>query len=370
MSESDKSPSTIDAVGKMKKMTKYGQVGLLTAFLLLAGGLLRADTVNYLKSDDKGNTQEASATGTITGTSRTEVVIRDRGGIETPIPANEVLSVQVDAEPVAMPVIRTAIETSQYEDALAQLGAITAQDRSAAPPLIRQEIDYLRAWTAAQLALSGNKEYPVKKAGGDLYRFIQENPESFRFFEANRLVGRLLAADGNIENAKKTYQSLAEAPWPEMKFEGKVALGNLFLDEKNVEEAKKVFEEVAAAEPSTPAIAQQRFFARIGLGRVAALGGDAAGAKAIFDSVIEESNAENALLQATLYNAIGQTALEAGNDREALLAYLHVDLLFSAARMEHIKALKNLVILWKKDLKEDRSAEAAALLRERYGIAP
>lgn len=343
---------------------------MASAVFFLAAGLVAADTVVYQKSDDSGKTTVATATGTIEQTSRTEVRIKDRGGIQTPIPANEVISIQVDGEPVALQVIRTAIETSQYEDAMKQLMAITAQERSAAPALVQQEIDYLRVWTAAQLALSGNKDYPIKKAGGDLYRFIQENPESCRFYEANRLVGRLLAADGNTENAKKTYQSLSEAPWPEMKFEGKVALGNLLLAEKNIDEAKKVFDEVATAEGSTPAIADQRFFARIGLGRAAALQGDYAGAEAIFDAVIAESNAENALLQATLYNAIGDSAMEVGRDREALLAFLHVDLLFSSARMEHIKALKNLVVLWKKEMKEDRSAEAMALLRDQYGVAP
>lgn len=350
-------------------MSKWNTL-MASAVIFFAAGWAAADTVVYQKSGDSGKTTEASASGTIEQVSRTEVTIKDRGGIQTPIPANEVISIQVEGEPVALPVIRTAIETSQYEDAMKQLAAITAEERSAAPALVQQEIDYLRVWTAAQLALSGNKNYPVKKAGGDLYRFIQENPESFHFYEANRLVGRLLAADGNTENAKKTYQSLSEAPWPEMKFEGKVALGNLLLAEKNIDEAKKVFEEVAAADPSTPAIADQRFFARIGLGRAAALGGDYDGAKTIFDAVIAESNAENALLQATLYNAFGESAVEAGKDREALLAFLHVDLLFSSARMEHIKALKNLVILWKKAMKEDRSAEAAALLRDQYGVTP
>ena len=340
--------------------------GLMSALLCAA---LRADTLTYVEDKGESAGQEVSLTGLIQTVTKTNVVIKDRGGIETTVSAHRVVSTQYDADPVALKVVRTAVESSQYEDALTQLAAITPEERSAAGPLSVQDIDFYKVYANCQLALSGSRDVTAAAAGSGLIGFVGSYPESWHYYEANRLIGKLLTSMGKFAEAKKYFEILSQSPWPELKYEAMVSLGTILIDEKNLEEAKKSFDSVVGAEDASPTTAEQKFFAQIGLARIAALNGAAQEASQLFDAVVRDSNPENVALQAALYNAIGMTAMESGKNKEAILAFLHVDLLYSSARTEHVKALKNLLILWKKELREDRAAEVQAILRDQYKIA-
>ena len=73
-------------------------------------------------------------------------------------------------------------------------------------------------------------------------------------------------------------------------------------------------------------------------------------------------------LNALAYNALGDIHFDAARKNEALLAYLHVDLLYSKARQEHIKSLQKLAILWNEKGKIDRESEVRQTLQTRYGV--
>jgi hypothetical protein len=82
--------------------------------------------------------------------------------------------------------------------------------------------------------------------------------------------------------------------------------------------------------------------------------------------VIGRVGPEEAELHAKAYNALGYCQAKAGETKEALFAYLHVDILYNAIPDEHAKALASLVSLWAAVGKPDRAREAEALLEERY----
>ena len=334
---------------------------------MAAAASAKADTVTYYEEGGAG--KEASLTGTIDQVTKEGVQVKDRAGIATTIPANRIIATQYDDEPMALRVIRTAIDSSQYEDARAQAKGIPAEELSGAREFVAQDAAYGGAFASAQLALSGSREVTLAAAGTELIAFIQRYPESWHFYEANALIGRMLTKMGKFGDAKKYFETLGAAPWDDMKFVGKIALGNILLDEGNVEGAKTAFTEVVDASGDAPGSADQKSFAQIGLARIMASGGDAPGAQKLFQDLIEQSNAENALLQATLYNAIGAVAEAENRNKDAILAYLHVDLLFASARMEHVEALKHLAALWKKETRPDRAAEAQSQLQEKYGIS-
>lgn len=339
--------------------------------VVLCGGFfgapsVSADTITYLEEGTPA--KESSLTGTIDQVTKDGVVIKDRAEIATTVSANRILSTQYDDEPMALRVIRTAIASSQYEDAVTQSEAIPAAELSSARPFVAQDAAYCKAFAKAQLALSGSRDVSLSAAGTELIAFIGRYPDSWHFYEANALIGRMLTKMGKYGDAKKYFETLGSAPWDDMKFVGKIALGNILLDEKDVAGAKAAFTEVADAKADAPASADQKSFARIGLARIMAAEGDSAGAQKLFGELTDQSNSENPLLQATLYNAIGTLAAAENRNKDAIMAFLHVDLLFASARMEHIEALKNLAVLWKKEMREDRAAEAKAQLREKYGI--
>jgi hypothetical protein len=104
------------------------------------------------------------------------------------------------------------------------------------------------------------------------------------------------------------------------------------------------------------------------LGKASAIAGEGKPdeAAAAIDAVIAKADADDGELHARAYNAKGNALLAAGKKKEALLAFLHVDLLFSSYPEQHAEALSNLATLWKEVDQGERANKAAAALRQQY----
>jgi hypothetical protein len=61
---------------------------------------------------------------------------------------------------------------------------------------------------------------------------------------------------------------------------------------------------------------------------------------------------------------------KAGRTKEALLAFLHVDVLYFTTPEAHAEALANLAELWEEVQKPERAVKARQVLQERYGSSP
>jgi hypothetical protein len=59
---------------------------------------------------------------------------------------------------------------------------------------------------------------------------------------------------------------------------------------------------------------------------------------------------------------------KAGHPQEALMAFLHTDVLYFTSREDHIEALRNLVDLWKELQKPDRASQAQEVLAQQYKV--
>ncbi len=349
---------------------KYPFITLLL-FLLSVATISAADTVVH-RVTEGGKSREASTEGEITKFTKEAVILKDRVKNETSIPANTVIEIRYSKEPENMQVIRTAMDSSQFEDAIAQIRELIGDKTKSLTEFQRQDLDFYSAYANAQLALAKMPDHTISSAGNELSRFVSRYPDSYHFYEAKLLIGRLLTLDGKKpDEAKKVYEEVLGAPWQEIQLEARVALGQLSLQLENAAEAEAMFLDVVGSRnDGSPEALEQQNFARLGLARAKAMGNDYEGAKTILDQILNESDSGNMQLQASLYNAYGDIALAAGKNTEALLAFLHTDLIFSGARSEHIYALKKLVELWKIEKREDRSNEARALLLEQYGITP
>ncbi len=88
------------------------------------------------------------------------------------------------------------------------------------------------------------------------------------------------------------------------------------------------------------------------------------------EEVLEKADPEDAPLMADAYNTLGNAQRQAGHTKEALLAFLHVDLLYAAVPEAHAEALFNLIDLWQQVHKTDRANRAEKTLMERYPESP
>ena len=84
------------------------------------------------------------------------------------------------------------------------------------------------------------------------------------------------------------------------------------------------------------------------------------------EQVIAQASPEDAAVHARAYNVLGASLKKAGRTKEALLAYLHVDVLYASQAQAHAEALRNLAELWSAVNQPQRAAQALQTLQDRY----
>ena len=87
----------------------------------------------------------------------------------------------------------------------------------------------------------------------------------------------------------------------------------------------------------------------------------------IIEKIIQDADPEQKELHARAYNALGSCYEKAGQTKDALLAYLHVDVLYNTVPEAHAEALAHLVPLWQAVGQEEQARQARQQLQERYG---
>jgi len=314
---------------------------------------------------DQVKTTDRMIGGSVTKVSAVEVVV-DQNGRQQTIPADQVVYISFEGEPASVKTARAAVSGGRYEDALSSLAKVNSEDLKRKE--VVQDVAFYKAYAAARLALVGQAD--VVAAGKQMNTFLVKHTDSFHFFDACELVGDLLMANGNYANAQIYYAKLGQAPWPGYKMRAAVATGRALLAEDKTAEAKKSFAAALAAQVTGPEADRLRLAATLGEARC--LGAEKQTDQAIkqIEDVINAADPEDAELLGEAYNALGAAYREADRPKDALMAYLHVDILYFASAGQHVEALQNLVQLWNQLQMPERANEAARVLRDRYKRAP
>jgi tetratricopeptide (TPR) repeat protein len=211
---------------------------------------------------------------------------------------------------------------------------------------------------------SGNN---LQEAGKEMLNFVTANPSSFHALAANELVGDLLMAVDKPEPAQKYYAELASAPFPDMKMKAGILNGKALIALKKYPDAEKAFAEVIqlASQQKAPAGENEKVVATLGNADCLASEGKMDDAIKQVQGVIKGLDPENEELQAQAFLTLGNCYLKKPNsDKDALLAFLHVDIVYPSQTQAHITALRHLAVLWNKLGKADRSAQATQMLNE------
>lgn len=334
-----------------------------TRLLLVTAGFLLAATTGL--AADRVETNDGNKMGALIKMSKLEVVL-EQASVETKVAVNEIVAIYFDGESLKLSTARKAIDAGRYEDALETLDTVDAATIQRAE--ISQEIQFLKALCAARLALAANDK--VSEAGSMMVAFINEHGENYHYFEACELVGDLLVATEKYSVAQSYYAKVAEAPWADYKMRAGVSLGRVQLAQGQTDDALATFQSVLDNNAASELADRQRLAATLGKARCLAAGGKYDEAVTLVEGVISTAPAEQAELQAAAYNALGDAHRQAGRSEDALLAYLHVDVLYFTSTTNHVEALRNLAELWTQVHKPERAAQATQVLRERYRITP
>jgi tetratricopeptide (TPR) repeat protein len=281
------------------------------------------------------------------------------------IPVNQIQAVSYENEPIDLKTAKAHVLNNRYAEAMTALERIK---EDSGRPEIQQDIDFYKALCAAKLALGGSGK--IADAGRMMKAFADTNTKSYHYFEASETVGDLLVAIGRYAQAAEYYHRLDEAPWPDYQMRAGVAAGRALLAQGKIDEANAAFDKVIATQGQGEQAQSQRLLAR--LGKASALSAAKKSDEAIkmVEDLLKTADPEDAPLMARAYNVLGTAYRQAGRTKEALLAFLHVDVLYPAVPDAHAEALANLADLWEQVHKGERANRARKTLEEDYRDSP
>ncbi len=295
--------------------------------------------------------------------SKTEIVMAGLGNKKENVPANDVLRVEWDGEPAILKPARSAEAGGQLQKALADYQKALAEVDSGQTNL-KTDLEFLIARVTAKLA----KADPAKidEAIEKLEAYTKVHSNTFRYYDAVMLLGETYMAKGDFVNADPAFKQLEQAPWEDYKMAAKIAEGRLLLKKDNFAQAQSLFQTVASQPAKTDAEKSRQYEARLGIATCFQRQNQFDKAAAQLDQVIKEAPPTDAKTMAEAYLRKGDNLLAAGQKKDALLAYLHVDVLFSGEKDLHAEALYHLASLWNEDAHPERAADARVKLTTDY----
>ncbi len=331
----------------------------LSALVIAACALLPAAIAS---AADRVRTNSGAEAGEITGTSPIEISL-DKGTAGTVrIPINQVRSVLWDGEPSELTQARLNAKNGGYATALERLGQV--DQASLKRDLVREDVEFYLAYCAAQQALAGKGE--VTDAGRKLNEFVRRHPQNFHYLEAVETMGDLLMASDKFAAAQRQYAELAKAPWPDYKMRAGVLMGQTLAAQGKHQEAIKQYDDVLATPDDNAAAKEQKLSATLGKAVSMAESKQLDQAVGLIEQMIQDTDPEQKELQARAYNALGDCYERAGRTNDALLAFLHVDVLYSTVPDAHAEALSHLASLWDAVGQTARAREARQTLNQQY----
>lgn len=178
-------------------------------------------------------------------------------------------------------------------------------------------------------------------------------------------MARLQLNAGDFTGAASTIAALARIP----KFGDRAAVLRTKLLAKQGKNAEAIAEldRLIAAYPKT---SEQRRAAVLAKAENLAALKKYKEAETLVREAIAASPAEDAAAQATAYNTLGDCYRAANRPKDALIAYLHTDLLYAKNKEEHPRALYYIQSLFRQLKQDGRTDEFAQRLKREYPRSP
>ncbi len=331
-------------------------------FLVIVAGLISAD--NVAAQDEvfliEGQAQK-KLIGKIQEVTPVKVVVVSGGGAEEVSPA-VIDRIEFEGEPRQVSRARSHIRDGRYPDCLEELQKITGSPGS---DLIRQEIDFLKAYATARNALSGGGT-TAEDAGRVLAGFLGNNSNTYHYVPATEALGQLLLAVNRLDLAEAEFTKLTQSGWPAYVARGHLQLGRTQLLQNKLEPAKANFRAIDAAAGTDEAGRSMKLVAVTQIAAIDAQSGNTDAAITAIKDIIRTESADDHLLFGKAYNSLGLAYDAAGEPKRAALAYLHTQLLFTSDADTHAEALFRLAQLWPTLSKPDRANNARSILLGRY----
>jgi tetratricopeptide (TPR) repeat protein len=332
----------------------------LVVVILLPGATGQADEVVLIPGTTLKQAIGGRVRGQIQSESPTEVVVK-LGATTTVVPVDQIVSIRYDGQPATLQLAESRESGGQLQEA-AELYRKAAAE-AGGKPLVVQEALFREATVLAQLALVEPDR--LKDAIERLSLFVQSHPASRHIVSARENLARLNIEAGNFSAASTALDELAKLPHggeraAVLRARLQSAQGDHSAAIKELERVMPTLSDRSAARRGALLLKAECL---VNLKRFPE-------AEELIRGVIRDSQPEDAESQAPAYNMLGDCLRAAGKTKDALLAYLHTDLLYSQNKQEHPRAMHHLERLFRQLNQDSRAEEYAQRLRQEYPRSP
>jgi len=210
-------------------------------------------------------------------------------------------------------------------------------------------------------ALIGQAEAIVAEATAKLQKFVQTYPTARQLGPARTELARLHLKAGDYASADREIAELAKLPGE--------ADHAAVLTTKVLQNQGKYQESITELDRLIAKFSENSASRRSArLAKAESLAGlkKFDEAEKLVREVIQANPPENAAVQAPAYNTLGDCLREANRPKDALIAYLHTDLLYAKNKEEHPRALFQISQLFRRLKQDSRADEVWERLKHDY----
>lgn len=300
-------------------------------------------------------------TGEIPENSKDGITLKPPKGEAQRIPADDILSIQWAGEPSILRSSRVDEAAGKlqkafdgYQQALKELGEMQLNLRAEA----------IFGGARSLSALAQQDKTKVTAAIEKIQEFQTRFPDSYHAWEGQILLGQMQLLNGDAAAAQKIFEQVRASNLGSYVLAGELGLARVALGKKNYDQALKNFEQVSKSSLKGPLMDRQRQEARLGIAECLFLEKKfELGIKSL-DDLLEQTPPEEEKLLATAYLRRGDGFVGLGKTKEAVLSYLHVDVLFPGQAEADAEALFRLSQLWESLQHPERGIQAKERLMQ------
>ncbi len=330
------------------------------------GVLLSATAVSTVSAVDvvTRRSDNAAYRGKISKSDTTQIVVKRSNGAEEVISSSDIKSVVFDGEPSTLRAARANEKSGALDTALVKLKEIQSS-YSGSSKLLKADITYLVARVLGKQALVDPSK--ADEAIAAIQAFRGANKTNFRYLEATLLEASLHAIKKDAAAGQALLQEVQQSPVKGYQLQAGVDLGRLLLASGDAAGAESSFQDVISKSKGDVSASAALYDGMLGLALGLKQQNKTDEAIKTLDEVIsaeKPSPATRTLAEAWLRK--GDCLRQKNQAKAALMAYLHVDVLYSGEPVQHAEALKRLSELWTPAGHEDRAIDATTRLTERY----
>ena len=305
-----------------------------------------------------------SLSGTILGTSPTDVEIENEDGDLRRVPLDKIAEVVFSDEPAKLASARSFLMRGRPADALGELETVQASELEGVPALVVAEMEFAKAAAMGQIAVESGEG--VAAADAAVADFLSKNARSHHFFEMQQLLGELRAKAGDYAAALQAFETMAKGPGA-FKIQASTGKGQILVEQGKFADAVREYDAALAVTAGDEASLNRKREAALGKARALSRLGKHDDAIKLAKATIDGADPEDRNLLSRAFVVLGGLyRATGGKDQDALISYLTVDLVYNTVPDSHAEALYYLSELWGKAREDQRSRQCGQILRDAY----